>query len=362
MLTSDRYEFWQEQYTQERARLLAALGDLTAGGVLEQVQHIGATSVPGMLAAPCIDVGLSVWPFPLLAPQQRALQQLGYELITDAGTTTEQRFRHASDAFQLFAAESGDDRWTNYLVLRDYWRTVESARQLFSTQKERQAADSTAYSQWKAQVLPQMVQAAHAWWISRQSFEPVEVVAAELKDYACFWAVSSGWAVDLYLGRVTRVHRDVDVAVSRSEQLALHQHLTNRGWKLLTPFESKLEPWPAHMLLELPRHQVLALRDGTFMDCLLSDLTNGLWHYRRDPAVVRQLDRAVLSTAQGIPFLAPELVLLFKSKNTSNQKERSQDQFDFEAAFAHLEPERRAWLRWALLATNPEHPWIEQLT
>lgn len=359
---SDRYEQWQKAFAEERTRLLGALGDLTAGGVLEQVQHIGATSVPGMLAAPCVDVGLAVWPFPLPAPQQRALQQLGYELITDVGTPTEQRFRHASPAFQLFAAEAGDDRWTNYLVLRDYWRDVESARQLFSAQKQIQAADSIAYSQWKAQVMPQLVQAAHAWWINRQSSEPVEVVAAELKDYACFWAISSGWAVDLYLGRVTRVHRDVDVAVSRDDQLALHQHLSNRGWKLLTPFESKLEPWPAHMRLELPRHQVLALRAGALIDCLLSDLTNGLWHYRRDPAVVRQLDRAVLSTAQGIPFLAPELVLLFKSKNTSHKKERSQDQLDFEAMSAHLEPERRAWLRGALLATDPEHPWIEQLT
>jgi hypothetical protein len=67
-----------------------------------------------------------------------------------------------------------------------------------------------------------------------------------------------------------------------------------------------------------------------------------------------------LESTQGIPFLAPELVLLFKSKNTSG-KERSKDQTDFERTCTRLEPERRAWLRWALTAVDPSHEWIERL-
>jgi hypothetical protein len=27
----------------------------------------------------------------------------------------------------------------------------------------------------------------------------------------------------------------------------------------------------------------------------------------------------------------------------------------------HLDAEARAWLRWALIATEPAHPWIAQL-
>lgn len=362
MLISDRYEIWQEQYVQERTSLLAALGQLAAGGVIEQVQHIGATSVPGMLADPCIDVGVSVWPFPLPASQQQALQQMGYELSANEETATEQRFRNPARAVQLFVTEAGDDRFLSYVILRDYWRNVESAQQSFSAQKQAQTTDAAAYAQWKAEVLPQWVEVAQGWWIDRQSFEPVEIVATELKDYACFWAISSGWAIDLYLGRVTRIHRDVDIAVSYADQLVFQEYLTQRSWKLLTPFEGHLEPWPQHMRLELPRHQIHALREETFIDCLLTDLSHGLWRYRREPTVIRQLDRAVLRTPQGIPFLAPELVLLFKSKNTSDKPERSQDQIDFDSASAHLDAERRAWLRWALVATEPTHPWVERLT
>jgi hypothetical protein len=54
------------------------------------------------------------------------------------------------------------------------------------------------------------------------------------------------------------------------------------------------------------------------------------------------------------------LVLLFKSKNTSNHS-RAKDQRDFDRTFPHLEPERRAWLYWALMATSPDHPWIQIL-
>ena len=113
------------------------------------------------------------------------------------------------------------------------------------------------------------------------------------------------------------------------------------------------------MPLEPPRHQVHAHRGDDFIDFLLTEIDE-VWVYRREPLVIRSPERMGLSTPAGIPYLAPELALLFKSKNTSN-KERPQDQQDFERVLPHLEPERRAWLRWALVATSPDHPWITHL-
>ena len=85
-----------------------------------------------------------------------------------------------------------------------------------------------------------------------------------------------------------------------------------------------------------------------------------MWCYRREPSIIQAVERIGLTTDDGIPYLAPELVLLFKSKNTG-QHERPKDQQDFERTLPHLQPVRRAWLRWALLATQPEHPWLEYL-
>ena len=37
---------------------------------------------------------------------------------------------------------------------------------------------------------------------------------------------NGGWALDLFLERVTRVHHDVDVVVDRADQLALREQLS----------------------------------------------------------------------------------------------------------------------------------------
>jgi hypothetical protein len=139
----------------------------------------------------------------------------------------------------------------------------------------------------------------------------------------------------------------------------MQKYLLDRDWKLITPFEKRLERWPPHMRLELPRHQVHAHREDTFIDLLLTDMDD-VWQYRREPLVIRSKEKMSLRSESDIPYLAPELVLLFKSKNTSSH-ERAKDQDDFERALPHLEPERRAWLRWALIATAPDYPWISQL-
>ena len=133
-----------------------------------------------------------------------------------------------------------------------------------------------------------------------------------------------------------------------------------RGGKFVTPLAERLEPWPPGKELDPSSLQGHAHLDGAFIDFLWGDIESGVWRYRRDPSVIRGMDRIALRTAEGIPFLAPELVLLYKSKNTSG-KERSKDQGDFALAHTSLTPEQRAWLRWALLVSDPEHPWIAEL-
>jgi len=347
--------------------LLDALGWTTQGGIVENIQHIGATSVPGLLALPglpgqpVVDISLAVWPFPLTEETQAVLQTLDY-LPLPADAASQQCFLHRSKPFQLFFFELGTPEWINCLLLRDYLRQDATACQAAGMEKAKWPADpqSAAYRQSKALWLEHLIPQAHAWWVSFHGFQPIKTVAQELQDLSCSWLISGGWALDLFLGRVTRVHFDADVIIPRSDQLTLQQYMLGRGWQFLTPFQKKLEPWPVHMRLEPPRHQAHAHKGEALIDFLLTDIEHGLWRYRRQPQIVRLLEYSRMQTESGIPFLAPELVLLFKSQNTSG-KERSKDQADFEQALPHLESERRAWLRWALTAASPGHPWIEQL-
>ena len=61
-------------------------------------------------------------------------------------------------------------------------------------------------------------------------------------------------------------------------------------------------------------------------------------------------------TADGIPYLQPEVVLLFKAKAV-----RPKDELDFAAVLPHLESSRRLWLRDALTLVHPGHAWLESL-
>jgi len=343
---------WKEQYESERDRLLEALSRVTDGGIVESIQHIGATSVPGMQGSPCVDVGLAVWPFPLEAGPKTRLEALGYQIVDGFTESPLQRFRHVSGLFQLFTLEPGVENWYDFILVSDYLRHNGKACDEVFAKKSNAALDKSVLF---AELLPD----AHKWWIDHYSFAPLAVVTNELKEASFPWFVAGGWALELLAGRVQRVHHDVDVIIPRHSQFELQKYLLARDWKLITPFEKRLESWPPHMRLELPRHQVHAHRGDDFIDFLITDI-HEVWRYRREPLIIRALERMSLSTESGTPYLAPELVLLFKSRNTGNH-ERAKDQTDFERTLPHLEPERRAWLRWALTATAPDHPWISQL-
>lgn len=202
---------------------------------------------------------------------------------------------------------------------------------------------------------------ARTWYREEVGFRPLLQAVRELGASGITWMVSSGWAVDLYLGRVTRVHNDVDVSVFRDEHLALQAFMQERGWAFVVPNEGRLEPWPAGVRIERPRHQAHAHKDGQFIDFLLDDREGAVWRFRREPAIARSLDRLILRSDDGIPFLAPEVALLFKSAHRDGPP-RDKDQGDFEHLMqAGLDPERQAWLRRALEVYRPGHAWLDRL-
>ncbi|HEX5939969.1 MAG TPA: hypothetical protein VFZ12_06380, partial [Dehalococcoidia bacterium] len=55
----------------------------------------------------------------------------------------------------------------------------------------------------------------------------------------------------------------------------------------------------------------------------------------------------------GIPYLRPEICLLFKAKAV-----RDKDRADFEAALPRMSHAQRAWLHTALERVHPDHDWI----
>lgn len=172
------------------------------------------------------------------------------------------------------------------------------------------------------------------------------------------WAIAGGWALDLALGRVTRPHADVDVAMFRDDQAMLRAALP--GWMFRAVAGGVSAPWDAGVRLEPPVHEVHAAppdgQAGPALEFLLNERDGADWVYRRDPAVRLPLVRALRPGPGGVRVLAPEVVLLYKSKAP-----RPADEADFLAARPLLDAEAQAWLRAALLRATPDHPWAAAL-
>jgi hypothetical protein len=68
------------------------------------------------------------------------------------------------------------------------------------------------------------------------------------------------------------------------------------------------------------------------------------WVCRRDPSIRRPVTDAIERDPNGIPYLAPEIVLLFKAKHAARDK----DAADFARVLPLLDVQRRQWLADAL--------------
>ncbi len=80
------------------------------------------------------------------------------------------------------------------------------------------------------------------------------------------------------------------------------------------------------------------------------------WICRRDERIRLPYSDVIHHTRDGIPYLVPELVLLFKAKHL-----RGKDQTDFDATVPHLTPDQRETLTELLTRVHPGHPWLAAL-
>ncbi len=188
----------------------------------------------------------------------------------------------------------------------------------------------------------------------------IDEVVALFRPAPFPWWIAGGWGLDLFLGEQTRPHEDVDVLTLRRDQVALQTHLS--GWDLHAadpPGTGSLRPWKPGELLELPIHELWCREhndDPWQLEVVLADTDNGNWVFRRQTAVTRPLHAFGGTTHDEIPFVAPEILLLFKAKNV-----RAKDEQDFAATVPRLMPESREWLRQAITGSHPDHPWLGRL-
>ena len=149
------------------------------------------------------------------------------------------------------------------------------------------------------------------------------------------WFVAGGWAIDLFIGRETRRHQDLDIAIFRKDQFHLRDYL--HEWKFQKVYNGEFFTWEKEFL-ELPIHQLNAINpaNGAQLEILLNEASNKEWRFRRDLSITLPLSYTWSVSDSGIPYLNPVIVLLYKAKTT-----RAKDHQDFLAVKDTLDAEQK---------------------
>ncbi len=182
-------------------------------------------------------------------------------------------------------------------------------------------------------------------------------VAALLLQVNVPWWIAGGWALDLFLGSQTRPHDDLDIGILRRDAAGIMAALP--GWEF---FEAAVGMLYRLGCYEQPRAEVNSLwcrpcnTQSWSLELMLDDADGDTWVFRRQPAVRMPLARAVRYTADQIPYLTPEIQLLYKAR-----RPRAKDQDDFERVLERLGTDERSWLYVSLSEIDPQHAWLTKL-
>ncbi|AOF91511.1 amino acid transporter [Sinorhizobium sp. RAC02] len=188
------------------------------------------------------------------------------------------------------------------------------------------------------------------------AWHPAEL-ACRLAGSARPWCVVGGWALDLWHGVETRPHEDLEFTILRDDFELFRTALS--GLRFHAVGDGHVEPLAAQALPPAEIAQVwcedVAARRWR-VDMMLEDGTPDIWVYKRDASIRRLRSEMVWNSSDGIPYLAPEAILLFKAKY-----QREKDEADFALALQKLDTAQRRWLRAAIARAHPDHAWLDVL-
>ena len=206
-----------------------------------------------------------------------------------------------------------------------------------------------------------------------------------LKDGGFEYAFCGGYAIELFLDKTVRKHGDIDISVFWDERDKIILFMQSLGWRVY----ELCGGGKAHYISDVA-NQIKAKRNIfcmtnnceivsltpidepdmfivdfdhkgqdklTFIEFLFNNKDSDRFLYARNHDVSLLLSQAIL-TRHEIKYLAPEMVLLYKSTDI----ERDGYQTDYDLAIQAMAAEQKNWLKNALEAMNPDgHKWLSNI-
>ena len=197
------------------------------------------------------------------------------------------------------------------------------------------------------------------------------------------WAVCGGYALDLFLDRTFRVHGDIDLCVFEPDRDAIVHSMLRNNWRVyefrgqgkVRPLDDtssgdagrnlmcvtddcelvKFYPCEEEGLLY---HQFFhtGIRRFNYVEFLFNTATETHFIFNKTAGIERERSEAI-RFRQGIPYLAPEIVLLYKASQADKPEYRD----DFEQTYPSMNSESREWFFRSLEKLYPDgHRWQDE--
>ncbi len=146
---------WPEHFAHEAQRIRAALGERAL-----RIEHIGSTSIPGLVAKPIIDILLVVADSADEPSYVPALEAAGYVLrIREPDWYEHRLFKGPGVNLNLHVFTVGSGEIERVLTLRDWLRENPSDREHYGEEKRRLARQKWRYVQNYADAKSKVIEA-----------------------------------------------------------------------------------------------------------------------------------------------------------------------------------------------------------
>ena len=194
------------------------------------------------------------------------------------------------------------------------------------------------------------------------------------------WAICGGYALDLFLDRTTRVHGDIDICVFEEDRDKLLQYMLQQNWQVYEfRGQGKVRPL-SHTTSSDSGRNLMCLKDDcelvkfypseeegllyhqffhtgikrlNYLEFLFNRTNGYCFVFDEEKGIRRELSKAILQNG-AIPYLAPEIALLYKATQTDKEEYRQ----DFQETFPCMDDEQREWFLESLRVLSPDgHPW-----
>jgi GrpB-like predicted nucleotidyltransferase (UPF0157 family) len=153
---------WKRIFEEEKEILQANLGN-----TIIDIQHIGSTSIPGMIAKPIIDIAIGVENFENAFICVRPIENLGYEFKGEFGIPRRHYFvKGEPRTHHIHMLEMESSEWINQLIFRNYIinhpESLHSYARLKEELAEKFPKEREAYTEGKTEFIMQIIQLANS--------------------------------------------------------------------------------------------------------------------------------------------------------------------------------------------------------